>query len=83
MTIYELVHSMWRNHPAHASTFSNCECGRHSRRGGEPCIMCISDKLVATGKISKVVVDHWINLILKLRTVESTLVAVVGKDAEL
>ncbi len=49
MTIRDIIYSMHRNHPIDASTFSQCSCGRMHRRGGEPCPLCLQDRLVAVG----------------------------------
>jgi len=86
MSIYDVMRSIWRNHPQGVSTFSECECGRKARRGGEPCLECLSEKLQAGG-VSELEYDHLCNLIRDCRLVEKQVVArvirCVGESAEL
>jgi len=83
MTVYQIFRSIWRNYPQHACTFSNCECGRGIRRGGELCATCLVEKLTKTGQVSELVAKNYINLICEIRAIERAVAAVVGEDVEL
>ena len=41
----ELIRELERQHPIWPSTFSTCECKRHSGRGGGRCHECIEEAL--------------------------------------
>ena len=41
----DLKHIVWKNLPYGVSTFSQCSCGRNSRRGGYPCLECVMEAL--------------------------------------
>ena len=77
--IYEVIHSVWRNHPKYPSTFSNCECGRGARRGSEPCLKCLADILKKMG-VSIIDIADWYELIIKLRQMEMKIVGIVEHD---
>lgn len=83
MKVYEIFRSMWRNYPQHASTFSNCECGRGIRRGGELCVTCLIEKLTKTGQVSVLVAQNYLNLICEIRAIERATAAVIGEDVEI
>ena len=83
MSIYDWFHSVWRNHPRCASTFSQCWSGRSARRGGEPCTKCLKEMLAATGKISVAEAHHFIKKVEELRKIEAEFVELIGEDIEL
>ena len=86
MSIYDVIRSVWRNHPKSPSTLSVCECGRRSRRGSEPCLDCLSDKLQIAG-VSKTEIDYLCRLVRSVQTAENQVIAraikCVGEGADL
>lgn len=80
MTIYDIIHSVWRNYSRHDSTVSQCDCGRKARRGNEPCLLCLSDKITATGKVDQYAVTGWFDAIRRVREIEQLLIDELGND---
>lgn len=73
---------MWCNYPRNASTFSNCPCGRMARRGDGTCVLCLQDRLVATGKVSYEDVVQYMKSIQAMRAIEYALVDAIGEDKQ-
>lgn len=80
--IYDMFHLIWRQHPRHASTFSQCPCKRMSRRGGGSCLLCLKDKFTASGKVTPEQVDAFYTAIRIVIKIETDLVDVIGEDEE-
>lgn len=79
MTISEVIHSVWRNNPVGCTTWSQCECGGNSRRGSEPCLECLRDALVATGRVREYTVYDWYRAIKEIRCIEDELACTFNK----
>jgi hypothetical protein len=83
MRIYDWFSAVWYNFPRGVSTFSQCPCGRKSRRGGGECVLCLVDLLVATGKVTKKEVEAFIVRVNDLVKEEARLVEKVGEDTRI
>lgn len=83
MSIYDVISSIWRNHPRGATTFSNCCCGRAAKRGSEPCLLCLRDMLTSTGKVTEQEVDALYAQITLTVNLEAALIEQIGESARL
>lgn len=70
MTVHDIIHSVWRNHPRGATTMSKCECGRLHRRGSEPCLMCLRSLLCDKLGIPSKTISKFFKAVAAVRDLE-------------
>ena len=82
MHIYDALHSIRRNVPLGVTTMSKCSCGREPRRGGEPCLKCLTELLVKAGADGAQVLTY-IQCLDTARNIEASIIGDVGEGVEL
>ncbi len=79
MQIYDIIETVRHNAAGGVHTYSQCECGRQSRRGGWPCNLCLADKLIKAG-VPKGYVELWLVSLDGVNKCESLFVDIIGED---